>query len=1583
MSMKKAGRILCAVVCLVLLVCLMPLRAEATVDPPSHMETNEYWIFYGNGTPLYVDGTADGKTVIYYYSGDTKTYINPSKEAGDDLSNCSIYGGYNNANRTASGTSVTVYGGSVGSITGGSVVEKAVPSTKVAIHGGQVKNVTLGGNGDVTSSATLIITGGRITGNISLTGKDGTTKTNGIKVFISGGDFTRAYISGAYSGAIKGTDGNWRVNGSGQVPEGCTMTVDAGKTANIGSVTDTANNLSVYGSLVVNGTVYNYGADLDADDVASGTGKVLNLSHVTASVSGNEITFTAESGYLLPQQDTVSVTDMDGNAVSGWTLSGNKLTLPSTVTGAIVTASPGTPAASLTVNGVTTTHATLQDAYDASQGSGVITVLKDISGVEYGIHISNHADKVDLVVDLNGYTVDASKCGIRVCSYDKLTIRSSRSGGKLVGATEYGIMGYGEYTIESGEIVGEFCGVDGISVTISGGTITSTRTGSGRAVAATVSVKMEGGTLSGHTGIFANNDAKVTISNGTINGAAAGVVVEDRNGGGTLTISGGTINAPTDINLSNASGYTVSVSGGTYTDGLAVSGDGRTVQSVLAQGKACYAGDTIVNLAANATTTGTDTVVVKTADLKDAIVEVDLPAGGYTYSGAENKPAVVSVTLGGVSLTADQYEVSYQNNTDAGEASVVLTAKAPYTGTKTVTFRIEPYAVKSADLEFADTTITKEYDATTASAASVQIKANTFGNAEAIAVAGSAVYNSKDVANANTVTFTPDAVTTGNYTLTADQTLSAAATITPKTISVSGIQVADKVYDGTTAAQISNSGELTGVQTGDTVTVDLSNLTAAFADKNAGEDKAVTLSSVTLGGADAGNYTLSAQSTVAADITPRELAVTNVVTSEQHLDFLMLGAMINPSLNPYVNVTTGTLANAVAGDDVALGCTTWYQKLLAGDAVPVICKFTLTGADKGNYVIGSIGGTAVTETDGVYEYASTAKVTCTYQPTKGVEYVVNTNDWTNESFAVSPSSSAYLVVPGDFPFDQIDASKPQELVQILNAFDPSGFKITEETDADGETVAFYIIDGFNLASGRAPVSVQVTETYKIDKTLPEGVIKMEERQWNTWLGSVVFDYFTSKDVTVTITASDTLSGVAKVEYLESAAAMTLEELNQSNKWKTGTNVNVTAEDAKQFVYYARITDNAGNVTVIGSDGTVFDTVLPVISGVENGKTYYTTQTVAVTEVNLDSVKVNGQIVDGPVTLAGNVDAEYTIIVKDKAGNETQVVVTMKPLDSLAPETAQTSVDAVLLPQEQTIEEELAALNVLDISKATDAEKEALEELKQQAEDLLERIEAVIDALSTDALPEAQEITKDNVTLGDEEVLTQAKEDLEGALERYAGNLTDMEQEVQEVQQQIVGALDAIGNAKAVQALINALPETAQPDDEKALTGAKEASDAYGALTQQEKTMVETKKLDDLLAVLRQYKIVKNDNAILTGTCNLEITANGPFSKFTGIKVDGNALKAEDYTAVAGSTIVTLKKEFLDTLTNGKHSVTICFNDGEAVGSFTVELPGNATTGDTSNPTLLIVLVVVSAVGIVVVILLLLPKKRGKYEKSEK
>lgn len=57
-------------------------------------------------------------------------------------------------------------------------------------------------------------------------------------------------------------------------------------------------------------------------------------------------------------------------------------------------------------------------------------------------------------------------------------------------------------------------------------------------------------------------------------------------------------------------------------------------------------------------------------------------------------------------------------------------------------------------------------------------------------------------------------------------------------------------------------------------------------------------------------------------------------------------------------------------------------------------------------------------------------------------------------------------------------------------------------------------------------------------------------------------------------------------------------------------------------------------------------------------------------------------------------------------------------------------------------------------------------------------------------------------------------------------------------------------------------------------------------------------------------------------------ANGDFSKFTGVKVDSALIAADKYTAVSGSTVITLKKDYLDTLSVGKHTLTVVYNDGD-------------------------------------------------------
>lgn len=82
---------------------------------------------------------------------------------------------------------------------------------------------------------------------------------------------------------------------------------------------------------------------------------------------------------------------------------------------------------------------------------------------------------------------------------------------------------------------------------------------------------------------------------------------------------------------------------------------------------------------------------------------------------------------------------------------------------------------------------------------------------------------------------------------------------------------------------------------------------------------------------------------------------------------------------------------------------------------------------------------------------------------------------------------------------------------------------------------------------------------------------------------------------------------------------------------------------------------------------------------------------------------------------------------------------------------------------------------------------------------------------------------------------------------------------------------------------------------------------------------------------------------------LSFTASGEFSKFVGVSVDGKRLADSAYTAKSGSTVVTLKNSYLNTLKQGKHTVTVHFEDGKAEAAFQVLAAKdgtNPTTGDT-------------------------------------
>ncbi len=99
----------------------------------------------------------------------------------------------------------------------------------------------------------------------------------------------------------------------------------------------------------------------------------------------------------------------------------------------------------------------------------------------------------------------------------------------------------------------------------------------------------------------------------------------------------------------------------------------------------------------------------------------------------------------------------------------------------------------------------------------------------------------------------------------------------------------------------------------------------------------------------------------------------------------------------------------------------------------------------------------------------------------------------------------------------------------------------------------------------------------------------------------------------------------------------------------------------------------------------------------------------------------------------------------------------------------------------------------------------------------------------------------------------------------------------------------------------------------------------------------------------EYKFTEGANSSWTQNSDgtLKFVANGDFAKFTGIKIDGTLVAADKYTAASGSTIITLKKDYLDTLSFGKHTLTVVYNDGECSTDF--EIKAAPSKGNTESP----------------------------------
>lgn len=232
----------------------------------------------------------------------------------------------------------------------------------------------------------------------------------------------------------------------------------------------------------------------------------------------------------------------------------------------------------------------------------------------------------------------------------------------------------------------------------------------------------------------------------------------------------------------------------------------------------------------------------------------------------------------------------------------------------------------------------------------------------------------------------------------------------------------------------------------------------------------------------------------------------------------------------------------------------------------------------------------------------------------------------------------------------------------------------------------------------------------------------------------------------------------------------------------------------------------------------------------------------------------------------------------------------------------------------------------------------------------------------------KDITSENVMPEDKENLQAAKDDLEKAMEDYGDNLTDEEKAALEKKiENIDNAMDSLEKAETVEDTITKLPDTVKPDDTDAGKLVNEAKEQYESLTEHEKSLVSDElqeKLESLLDALVDYEIVKGDGGKWEkGTkTGLSFMVNGACSKFTGIEIDGKPVDKDNYTVVSGSTIITLKAEYMETMSAGRHRLEVQYTDGKASCEFDVfskdDIPAPGT-GDSSNILLWITLLVVS------------------------
>ena len=346
-----------------------------------------------------------------------------------------------------------------------------------------------------------------------------------------------------------------------------------------------------------------------------------------------------------------------------------------------------------------------------------------------------------------------------------------------------------------------------------------------------------------------------------------------------------------------------------------------------------------------------------------------------------------------------------------------------------------------------------------------------------------------------------------------------------------------------------------------------------------------------------------------------------------------------------------------------------YGTAITAPADPTRKGYTFKGWDK------EIPKTMPAENITVKAQWEINQYTIAFDTNGGSEIAPITQDYGTEITAPdNPTRKGYTFkgwdkeIPKTMPAENITVKAQWEINQYTITFDTNGGSEiapitqdygTEITAPDNPTRKGYTFKGWDkeIPETMPAENLTITARWK-DTEKPTGEIIIGTNKWNKFLNELTFGIFFKDTQEVTINAVDN-SGVVFVSYLVTDKELSEAELNSLvfRAYEEPFCIDPNGE----YIVYVMLVDENINITYLRSDRITLDNIQPVISGIENGKTYCEAQTVTVDEKYVDTVTVNGTAVtldaDGGFVLPPT-NGEQKIVVTDKAGNNAEMTVTV-------------------------------------------------------------------------------------------------------------------------------------------------------------------------------------------------------------------------------------------------------------------------------------------------------------------------------------